>query len=150
MNSSRQVIGWREWISLPAFGYWLLEAKVSTGITDSVLYSLNFQLFERAGESWVKFEIGSEHLTGSHITKYEAKVTRIKQVVESDGNRQYYPVITTYVVLGEDSVESDLVLVKPRERRFDIVLGQSFLSNRFIVDASLTFHKGIPMYNSLT
>lgn len=144
MSSSRRVLGWREWVGIPDFDNLLFEAKISTGITDSILYSFDIYLFKRAGETWVSFYIDPDNSSVSSAMQYEARVASIKSVTEGDGSQHNWPVIRTSVVLGGESVDLDLVIIKSRARKFRIVLGQSFLCHRYIVDSSLSFSKGYP------
>lgn len=143
MNAYRRIVGWREWICIPSFGNLVLEAKISTGIIDSVCYSCSYSLFERDGENWVAFDMGFNGGNATNAVLYEARVTRIKQVPD-DGNLCCQPVITTNIVLGENVTEIDLVIIRAKVRSFRIVLGQLFLRNRYIVDSSLSFKNGYP------
>ena len=51
------VIGWREWVVLPALGLPALRAKVDTGARTSALHVDEQWRFTEAGAPWVGFRL---------------------------------------------------------------------------------------------
>ena len=65
--AARVVLGWREWLSLPALGIVAIRAKVDTGARSSSLHVDTQWRFVEGGVPWVGFRIATGMIGGQVI-----------------------------------------------------------------------------------
>ena len=83
--AARVVLGWREWLALPALGIVAIRAKVDTGARSSSLHVDKQWRFVEGGAPWAGFRIATGVLHGSAIEAH-APVYDERPVTDSGGN----------------------------------------------------------------
>jgi hypothetical protein len=58
------LIGWREWLALPALGWPEVKAKIDTGGRSSSLHVASVEAFERDGCTWLRFAVAPRRRGG--------------------------------------------------------------------------------------
>ncbi len=94
-----------EYIKLPELGE-TLKAKMDTGAMTASLSARNIQLFERDGEQWVSFQLGSDKGDAKVYEHRLARISKIKSRIEEDDAREVAdastrPVIELIMCIGE-------------------------------------------------
>ena len=89
------MLGWREWIGLPDLGIEAIRAKIDTGARSSALHAKKIQLFERDGQSWVRFEIVTDHAHEHGRMACTAPVADIRSIKNSFGVSEERVIIST-------------------------------------------------------
>lgn len=142
--SKLEVIGWREWVSLPALGIEFIKAKVDTGARSSSLHAFEIKKFKRDGESWVRFRIHPVQRNTDYEIEVEAKLLEYRTVRSSSGNAESRPVILTEVEMLGTSRVIELTLANRDQMGFRMLLGREAIRTKYAVDAGQSFYGGKP------
>jgi hypothetical protein len=143
-NNPPAVIGLREWINLPDLGMVGLRAKIDTGASTSSLHASDIQVFERAGESWVRF---TAHL-GTLVQRRhrcEAQLVSVKAIKSSNGQTQSRYVIRTNLALGEQQWPVEFTLACRKTMRYRVLLGsKALIAGNLLVNPALSYMQPKP------
>lgn len=140
--TEKQVIGWREWVTLAQFAATAIKAKVDTGAKTSALHTYYVQPFEREGNTWVRF--GLHPLQGNSVVSIEceAPVKDRREVTDSGGHTELRYVIETTLALNGKTFNAEITLTDRENMRFRMLLGRSALKNLYLVDSGKSFALG--------
>lgn len=138
-GESLQVLGWREWLSLPELGIARIKAKVDSGARSSALHVTTLEVLE---DDRVRFSL--RPLQNSERVQWcEAELIDRRWVTDSGGHRELRPFIRTGIVLGGQSWDAELSLSARRDSmRFRMLLGRTALAGRFTIDPAASFVQG--------
>ena len=141
--STKVVVGWREWVSLPAFGLAAVRAKVDTGARTSALHVDWQEVFHRDGLQWVRFGLHpADAAAPEHAI--EALVFARRPVTDSGGHVGERVFIRTRMALAGLAFDAEINLTSRRAMLFPMLLGRSALADRFVVDPARSFVLGEP------
>ena len=136
------LIGWREWLALPALGIDRIKAKVDSGARTSALHAVKVSPFQRNGQVWVSF-IVAPHAGGARDrvrVQCKARVRDLRQVKSSNGTVEQRYVIATPVVIGRKTFEIEVTLTDRAEMGFEMLFGRTALrAGRFLVHPARSF-----------
>jgi hypothetical protein len=138
------IIGWREWVSLPALGVPKIKAKIDTGARSSSLHAYDVQVFERDGKSFVRFEVHPIQRSKRETIVVEAPVLEFRKVRSSSGHAHRRPVIVTTVEALGQSWCIELTLANRDAMGFRMLLGREAVRGRMLVDALKSYYGGQP------
>lgn len=144
----RPVVGWREWVALPAIGVRAIKAKIDTGARSSALHAYNIERFDRAGERWVRFTIHPWQRDVATTVVGEAPLLDDRWVRSSSGRQELRPVVTTDVELMGVRWPIELTLSNRDQMGFRMLLGRQAVRGRFIVDPGRSYRGGKPPIDS--
>jgi len=136
------VLGWREWLALPAIGILAIRAKVDTGARSSALHVEAVETSFRDGVEWVRFRPGSDCVASGDWA--EAAVLDRRWVTDSGGHRTQRIFVRTTLALAGEKWPIDMNLSQRRNMLFPMLLGRTAIAGRFRVDPSRSFALGAP------
>lgn len=139
-----QVIGWREWVKLPALNIKEIKAKVDTGARTSSLHAFDMRVFKKGRKSYVNFCVHPEQRSSKSTPELTAEVHEFRKVKSSNGQTELRPVILTQLTLMEQTWDIELTLTNRDEMGFRMLLGRESIRKRFLVDSGRSFFNGKP------
>lgn len=137
--AAKTVIGWREWVGLPAFGVLHIKAKIDTGAKTSALHAFDLEPFVRGGEEWVRFAVHPMQGDDTLIVPCTAHVVDRRFVTNSGGRRERRYVIETELKFGDAQWPIELTLTNRDEMGFRMLVGRSAMQGRLIVDPARSY-----------
>lgn len=137
-----EVIGWREWVGLPALGIDAIKAKVDTGARTSALHAYYVKPFEKDGKPWVKFGLHPLQQDSLTCIECEEPVKDVRMVTDSGGHKEQRVVIETTLLINGMTLPIEVTLTDRENMRFRMLLGRSALKLGFWVDSSKSFLLG--------
>jgi hypothetical protein len=140
---NRVVLGWREWLALPALDIISIRAKVDTGARSSCLHVDAQWRFTEGGVPWVGFRI-TTGVTGGQVIEAMAPVHDERTVTDSSGHRSRRVFLRTPMRLGNIEREIEINLTDRRGMLFPMLLGRSSMARAFTVDPARSFLHGNP------
>jgi hypothetical protein len=136
---SKSVVGWREWIALPALGIAAVKAKIDTGARTSSLHAFGIDDFERDGAPWVRFAVHPLQRDGETTVHAEAPVLEYRHVRSSSGHLTWRPAILAEIELNDQRWPIELTLAARDEMGFRMLLGREAVRGKFIVDPGRSY-----------
>ncbi len=140
MAKELEIIGWREWISLPDLNIKKIKVKVDTGARTSSLHAFDMNLFKKNGKDYVKFKLHPEQRSSKKIITCIARVLEFRKVKSSNGQSEKRPVIVTRVKLLDNQWDIEVTLTNRDEMGFRMLLGRASIKGRFLVDTGKSFY----------
>ena len=140
----RVVLGWREWLALPALGIVAIRAKVDTGARSSSLHVDAQWRFSEGGAPWVGFRIntGVRGVRGGQVIEAQSPVHDEREVTDSGGNRSRRLFLRTPLQLAGVTREVEINLTDRRGMLFPMLLGRTSLARAFVIDPARSFLHG--------
>ncbi len=133
------VVGWREWVSLPALQRVRLKAKVDTGARTSALHAF---AVETIAPARLRFGIHPRQRDEDTSVFVEADLVDERMVRSSSGVAELRPVIRTEIKLGGHRFFAELTLTNRTALGFRMLLGREALRGRFVVDPGTSYRCG--------
>lgn len=136
------ILGWREWVGLPALDIDHIRAKLDTGARSSCLHVEFSEEFTDAGRLWIRFALDPVAKRERTRSWYAAPIVDKRPVTDSGGNRTVRPFICTPLRIAGQEYEIEINLTNRREMLFPMLLGRTALVNRIMVDPALSYTLG--------
>ncbi|MGI9596407.1 MAG: ATP-dependent zinc protease family protein [Acidimicrobiales bacterium] len=133
------MIGWREWVTLPAFCSSQIKAKVDTGAKTSSLHAHDLTVIEQSGGPVARFELHPDAGSADGATRVEAPIVDFRMIRSSNGGTERRPVIRTQCMLAGERFDIDLTLTSRSSMGHRMLLGRRVLEDRFWVDPGRSF-----------
>lgn len=139
--AARTMIGWREWVALPALGIGAVRAKIDTGARSSALHVDAQWRFTERGAPWVGFRL---HCAPGEVGIVEAcaPVCDERWVTDSGGHSTQRAFLKTALRVAGVEREIEVNLADRRGMLFPMLIGRSALSRVFTVDPARSFLHG--------
>jgi hypothetical protein len=142
LSSTLPLIGWREWLALPALGIGAVKAKVDTGARSSALHAFDIELFQRDEQPMVRFRVHPWQRTNESVIEAEAPLAGQRLVRNSGGSESLRPVIVAEVELAGRRWPIELTLTSRDAMGFRMLLGREAVRRRFLVDGGRSYLLG--------
>ena len=136
------LIGWREWLCLPAIGVDGIKAKIDTGARTSCLHTNDHEEFARGGCRWVRFHLHPLRRRPDIELSCESPIIDYREVKDSGGHGELRPFIRTTARIGDYEWEIDLSLTDREGMKFRMLLGREALSDHFVINPSASYVLG--------
>jgi hypothetical protein len=136
------VVGWREWVALPALGIPAIKAKIDTGARSSSIHAFDVELFRRRRIQYVRFKVHPFQRDTEMAVSAEARVFDQRHVRSSSGHSNQRPVIVTELELLGESWPIEVTLANRDQMGFRMLLGREAFRGRCLVDAARSFLAG--------
>ncbi|MCP4328632.1 MAG: ATP-dependent zinc protease [Alphaproteobacteria bacterium] len=135
----RLIIGWREWVALPALGVDRIKVKIDTGARTSALHAYRIKTFRRGGQRFARFYLHPvQHRRRPEIL-CEAPLIGERLVTSSNGARERRYVVETLIRVGDHQWPIEITLTNRDPMGFRMLLGRQALRKRFIVDPGSSY-----------
>ena len=131
IDSTRLMIGWREWVSLPKLGLPVVKAKVDTGARTSSLHAFEIEPFTRKGVLHVRFRVHPLQKRELVVT-CEAPVVDHRFVSDSGGHREKRYVIETLLKVGDVEAVVQVTLANRESMSHRMLIGRSAMKHLMI------------------
>lgn len=141
-NSKLAVLGWREWVDLPALGLMHIKAKVDTGARTSALHAFEVRQFDVDGRRRVEFKMHPRQRDTEAVIVCEADVLDERVVRDSGGHSEKRWVIETPVTIGDDTWPIEVTLTARDDMLFRMLLGRTAIRKRAVVDPARSYLVG--------
>ena len=135
------IMGWLESIFIKPWNR-RLTAKLDTGAKTSSLHADNIEHFSKAGEDWVRFNLGDiedVRLPPIRVEKPLVRTVNIKCRGGDDCESSKRDVVLLTVCKNGKEYEAEFNLVDRSNFNYPVLLGRSFLKGVALVDAEETF-----------
>ncbi|MBF0184481.1 MAG: ATP-dependent zinc protease [Magnetococcales bacterium] len=133
------LLGWREWVSLPALGIPLIKAKIDTGARTSALHGIEVQPFRKGTKRFVRFTVHSVQHSQQTAHLCVAPLIDRRAIRSSSGSKRRRYVIKTQLQIGALCWPIELTLSNRERMGFRLLLGRSAIRKRFLVDPAASF-----------
>jgi hypothetical protein len=141
-RAGEAILGWREWVGLPALRLPLIKAKVDTGARTSTLHAFYVEAFRSGGEEFVRFGVHPLRGRSDVEVHCEARVLDRRVVSDSGGHKEERYVISTPLEIGGRTWPIEVTLTNREDMLFRMLLGRTAIAGRGIVDPMRSFVGG--------
>ena len=136
-KKGHDLIGWREWVSLPELKVNSIKVKVDTGAITSSLHVSYIKKIK--GTKTVEFIIHPDQDHSKPEIHASAVVIAERSIKSSNGESSVRPVIETALELGGKVFTVELTLVNRDLMGFRMLLGREAIRNRFLVHSGKSY-----------
>lgn len=127
-NSGSHVLGWREWVALPALGIPAIKAKLDTGARTSALHAHRIERFDLDGADHVRFWLHPLRKNRYIDLCCEAPVLDRRVVRDSGGHAERRYVIASPIRIGDQQWTIEITLTDREDMMFRMLLGRSAMT----------------------
>lgn len=140
IRPKRPLIGWREFVSFPAWGVEGIEAKIDTGAQTSAIHVEDVKVLH---DDRVRFHLVISRRKPFRHVLVRAPLVRVTRVRSSTGHVQERHVVLADVSIGPVRKRIEVSLVARDKMLCRMLLGRSALED-FLIDANRRYVLGGP------
>lgn len=144
--SAKPMLGWREWVALPALGIDPIKAKIDTGARTSALHAFAIDPYKKGKQQWIMFAMHPIQKHTDVVLECHAAVKDRRLVSDSGGHKQRRYVVETELVIGNISLVAEITLTNRDSMVFRMLLGRTAIADRFLIDAHASYLQRYPVF----
>lgn len=133
------VLGWREWVSLPDLGIDKIKAKVDTGARTSALHAFDVNLVEEDGKKIVYFRLHPKQRDTQTEVECRAPLLDKRKVRDSGGHSEWRYVIQTSMKMGSEIHKIEMTLTNRDSMGFRMLIGRTAMRGHYLVDPGKSY-----------
>lgn len=133
------IVGWREWVGLPALNIEMIRAKIDTGARSSSLHAKKIEIFDQDGQDWVRFEVVLDHAHEHGRIPCVAPVSDIRSIKNSFGHSEERVLIRTLLRISSGVWPIEVSLADRENMTYPALLGRTALRKHAIVDPGRSY-----------
>lgn len=141
-KSTKPIIGWREWVSLPKLGISAIKAKIDTGARSSAIHASEMEIYRSRGRDMVRFTVQPFQRNNRDRIVAEVELFDRRKVRSSSGEAKIRPVILTELMLMGRRKSIELTLIDRSDMGFRMLLGREAIRGDFVVDPNRSYLAG--------
>lgn len=134
-----EVLGWREWVALPALGIDRIKAKVDTGARTSCLHAFNVRIDNTQDQRLVRFSMHPDQRSLDNTVECVAPLKDEREVRDSGGHSEMRYVIETEIKIGQKIHCVEFTLTNRDSMGFRMLIGRTAIKDRYLVDPGKSF-----------
>lgn len=139
----KEIVGWREIVSLPDLNIKNLRAKIDSGARTSAIHAENQERFERNGVPWVRFNFPAPQRR--KFLSLETPIIDEREIKNTGGIAERRLIIRTTLLIGSHRTHIEVSLADRKNMGFDLILGRTAMrSLRILVNPARSFLLGTP------
>ena len=135
----KQIIGWREWVHLPALNITKIKAKIDTGARTSALHAFEVSEYEKEGVRRVRFAVHPIQDDQQTVVECDEVVMDQRIVMDSGGHQEQRYIIKTLFQLGQRQWPIEMTLTNRDTMKFRMLLGRTAMRGKVMVDPSKSY-----------
>ena len=137
-SSEILILGWREWVELPALGLPPIKAKVDTGARTSALHAFALTPFVENDVQRIRFSIHPRQRNDDVVTCI-ADVVDQRTVRDSGGHEEERWVIESALMIGAHRWLIEMTLTSRDDMQFRMLIGRTAIKGRALVNPSSSY-----------
>lgn len=135
-----QLIGWREWISLPDLGIRWVKAKIDTGARSSSLHVFDIESQPDPDQKFIEFSVHPFQRKTASPIRTRAPLLEYRKIRSSNGHVMKRPVIITNISFLGETWPIELTLANRDQMGFRMLVGRQGIRNKMLVDTGKSFY----------
>lgn len=140
--SNMLVVGWREWVALPALGVDRIKAKIDTGARTSTLHAFDIEVLKIRGKEVVRFKVHPLQRQSKRVIVCQADLVDERLVRSSSGHSTLRPVIMTRIQVGPWAWDIEITLTNRDKMGFRMLIGRQAIRKHLLVHPGKSFILG--------
>lgn len=133
------IVGWREWIGLPALNIEAIRAKIDTGARSSSLHAKKIEVFDQDGKRWARFQVVLDHAHERGRIPCVAPVSDLRSIKNSFGVSEERVIIRTLLRISDGVWPIEVSLADRENMTFPALLGRTALRRHAVVDPGRSY-----------
>lgn len=139
--SAALILGWEEWVALPALGVPAIKAKVDTGARTSALHAGLIEVFGPVAAPMVRFVVHPVPSRDDIEITCSAAIIDRREVTSSNGDRETRYVIGTSIRIGGRDWPIEVTLTNRETMSYRMLLGRQAIREDMIVEPGSSFRQ---------
>jgi ribosomal protein S6--L-glutamate ligase len=124
------VLGWQEWVALPALGLPAIKAKIDTGARTSALHAYDI---EPSADGYVTFKVHPAARRADLVVACRAKMIDARDITSSNGESERRVVIETDIEIAGRRWPIEITLTNRALMRTRMLLGRQALGANILI-----------------
>lgn len=138
-DGSGETFGWVEFIEIEPWSI-KVKAKLDSGALTSSMQAENIEVFQRGGESWVRFNLEVEDEASGEVASKTIEKPRYRDFnAVGAGGKDHREVVLMHVCIGDTVREEQFSLDDRDNMIYPVLLGRRTIQSLGKIDVTATF-----------